>query len=429
MNEPSTEAHVLNLESLSRVGVRSSPVLEWTDDAGAHTHTLTGSTTVGSADESQLRIADRRVSRTHAALELREEGLWVRDLGSRNGTRVEAIRVLEAQVPEGATLWLGPVSLRLGRVERREVELWPDTRLGGLVGRSEVMRELFQRVVNFARSSAAVLVRGETGTGKELVARAIHEHSGRTGDFVVVDCGAMPEALLEAELFGHTRGAFTGAHASREGAVAAAEGGTLFLDEIGELPLPMQPKLLRLLEQGTVKKVGESQYRDFGVRIVAATHRDLPAMVASGGFREDLYYRLGVLPLDLPPLRARLEDLELLLSILAPGVVVDSAVLASLRNHRWKGNVRELRTFAQRAALVGLREACTLLSSTPVASELPRVASNVPFKEERERWLSHLEREYLRELFQKYDGNITRVAEAARLDRSYVHRLIKKHDL
>ena len=429
MNELSTESHVIHLETLSRVGVRSSPVLEWTDGAGTHTHALTGPTTVGSAEESQIRIADRRVSRTHASLEPREDGLWVRDLGSRNGTRVESIRVVEAQVPEGATLWLGPVSLRLGRVERREVELWPDTRLGGLVGRSEVMRELFQRIVNFAKSSAAVLVRGETGTGKELVARAIHEHSAREGEFVVVDCGAMPEALLEAELFGHTRGAFTGAHASREGAVAAAEGGTLFLDEIGELPLPMQPKLLRLLEQGTVKKVGEHQYRDFGVRIVAATHRDLPAMVAAGSFREDLYYRLGVLPLDLPPLRSRLEDLELLLGILAPGVAIDTTVLASLRAHRWKGNVRELRTFAQRAALVGLREACTLLASTPVASELPRVDSNVPFKEERERWLSHLEREYLRELFQKYDGNITRVAEAAKLDRSYVHRLIKKHDL
>ena len=429
MDELSTEAHVVALEALSRVGVRSSPVLEWTDGAGTHTHTLTANTTVGSAEESQLRIVDRRVSRTHAAFDLRDDGLWVRDLGSTNGTRVEAVKVLEAQVPEGATLWLGPVSMRLGRVERREVELWPDTRLNGLVGRSEVMRELFQRIVNFARSDAAVLVRGETGTGKELVARSLHENSGRTGEFVVVDCGAMPEALLEAELFGHTRGAFTGAHASREGAVAAAEGGTLFLDEIGELPLPMQPKLLRLLEQGTVKRVGDHQYRDFGVRIVAATHRDLPTMVASGAFREDLYYRLGVLPLDLPPLRSRLEDLELLLGILAPGVVLDAALLTSLRGHRWKGNVRELRTFAQRAALVGLREACTLLANTPVATELPRVDSNVPFKEERERWLSQLERQYLRELFQKYDGNITRVAEAAKLDRSYVHRLVKKYDL
>ena len=424
---PVTEKH--RVDATIKV-VREAPVLEWSDDEGAHRCPVNVATIAGSAEQSQLRIADRRVSRSHASLEVRDGALWVRDLGSLNGSFVNGIRVIEAEVPASATLQLGPVLLQLGTAERREVELWPSNRLGALVGQSVVMRELFARIASYAQSKAAVLVRGETGTGKELVARALHERSGRTGRFVVVDCGAMPEALLEAELFGHSRGAFTGAHASREGAVAAAEEGTLFLDEIGELPPLMQPKLLRLLEEGTVKKVGENEYRRFDVRIVSATHRDLPSMLAAGTFREDLYYRLGVLPLDVPPLRARLDDLELLLGELMPGTPIDAATLTVLKAQRWRGNVREARTFAQRAALIGLTDACALLARPNArAGELPKVESNVPYKEERERWLSHLEREYLKELMQKHDGNITRIAEAARLDRSYVHRLIKKHEL
>ncbi|HUB10028.1 MAG TPA: sigma 54-interacting transcriptional regulator [Myxococcales bacterium] len=416
---------------LPLVSSRAAPVLEWSDAKGAHRHVVAGRTLAGSSEQSQLRIFDKQVSRTHAELEPRDDGLWVRDLGSLNGTFVERVRVERARVPEGGAVRLGAVSLALRQTETKTVELWPADRLGDLIGRSAPMRELFMRLVGFASSPAPVLVTGETGTGKELVARALHEHSPRRGGpFAVVDCGSLPETLLQAELFGHARGAFTGAHEAREGAAAAAAGGTLFLDEVGELPLEMQPKLLRLIEAGTVRRLGDSQYRTVDVRVVAATHRDLGAMVAQGTFREDLFYRLAVLPLEVPPLRARPEDLEPLLASFLNGKAIDATTLAALEAHRWPGNVRELRTLAQRAELMGWRQALEMLrSGRSGEAGLPQVSLATSFKQERERWLDHLEREYIAGLMRKHDRNVTRVAEAAGLDRSYVHRLLKKHGI
>jgi len=416
---------------LALVQERPTPVLEWSDKAGVHRAVITQRTLVGSSEQSQLRVMDRQVSRTHFELEPREDGLWVRDLGSLNGTFIDQIRVERARVPAGSAIRAGSLTFTLQRPEARKVDLWPTDRLGALVGRSTSMRALFMRLVEFAKASAPVLITGETGTGKELVARALHEYSPRrAGPFGVVDCGALPETLLQAELFGHVKGAFTGATANRDGAAAAAAGGTLFLDEIGELPPDMQPKLLRLIEEGTVRRVGESQYRTVDVRVVAATHRDLQARVADGSFREDLYYRLAVLPIELPPLRARLEDLDLLLAEILPGKPLDAATLSALKGYRWPGNVRELRTWAQRARLVGNKEALAMLrSGQQEHGGLPAVSTATPFKQERERWLEHLEREYVTALMKKHDRNITQVADEAGLDRSYVHRLIKKHGL
>jgi transcriptional regulator with GAF, ATPase, and Fis domain len=309
------------------------------------------------------------------------------------------------------------------------------------------MRELFLRLSQFAPSEAAVLILGETGSGKELVARALHERSQRaSGPFLVVDCGALPESLLESELFGHARGAFTGAAGTRLGVFEAAQGGTVFLDEIGELPLGMQPKLLRALESKTVRRLGEPDSRDIDVRFVAATHRDLHAMVSTGAFREDLFFRLSVLPVRVPPLRERAEDIPVLLShFLGAAPQLPERLGSELRTYPWLGNVRELRSFAERVKALGAdaawaltcgAESPQLLPSvavppvvTPHTRGFPPVDVGVPFKALREEWNDHLEREYLSQLLASQGRDVTALARAAGLDRSYVHRLLRKHDL
>ncbi|HSO34701.1 MAG TPA: sigma-54 dependent transcriptional regulator, partial [Labilithrix sp.] len=329
------------------------------------------------------------------------------------------------------------------------VPLWPHDRFGPLVARSEIMRELFVRLLQYAESDAPVLVQGETGTGKELVAEAIHEASPRSAQpFVVVDCGALPDTLLESELFGHAKGAFTGALAARAGAFEAANGGTVFLDEIGELPLAMQPKLLRVLESQTVRRLGETEHRRVNIRFVSATNRDVQAMVAGGAFREDLFFRLSVLPVFVPPLRARPDDIPLLLEHFlarSPAVRVPPEMLGELSAYRWPGNVRELRSFAERARTVSPASAWAMTRGTelppapadpgpaaaPIAagSGLPPVTVGTPFKVLREQWVDHLEREYLTALIAKHGRNVGEIADEAALDRSYVHRLLRKHDL
>ncbi|MDZ7855990.1 sigma-54-dependent Fis family transcriptional regulator [Sphaerotilus sp.] len=229
----------------------------------------------------------------------------------------------------------------------------------GLIGRSAAFQRMLELVSRVGPSQASVLLLGESGTGKELVAQAVHEASARAAHaLVVVDCASLPETLFESELFGHERGAFTGASTSKPGLVEAASGGTLFLDEVGDIPLPMQVKLLRLLESGTYRRVGSTELRRTDVRVVAATHRDLKAMVADGRFREDLYYRLSTFPIALPPLRDRVDDIPLLAVALLARVVpqrrmaVAPAALACLQRHTFPGNVRELRNVLERAALL-----------------------------------------------------------------------------
>lgn len=229
----------------------------------------------------------------------------------------------------------------------------------GLIGRSPAFRQMLQLVARVGPSMASVLLLGESGTGKELVARAVHEASPRAArPFVVVDCASLPETLFESELFGHEKGAFTGAQAARAGLVESAGGGTLFLDEVGDIPLPMQVKLLRLLESGTYRRVGSTELRRSDVRVVSATHRDLEGMVEAGRFRQDLFFRLSVFPIMLPPLRERVDDLPLLarslLGRVAPGraLGISRAAMAALAAHPFPGNVRELRNVLERAALL-----------------------------------------------------------------------------
>jgi transcriptional regulator with GAF, ATPase, and Fis domain len=415
--------------------LRSQPELGWTDEEGAHEVVLAARTILGSAPAAGLRIADREVSRLHAELEPTERGTWIRDLGSRNGTFVENVQVTAALLAEGARLRVGSTELRLRfPTGPAPIDLWPEDHFGEVLGASPAMRELFAQMHRVAESDAPVLILGETGTGKELVARAIHGASARAAQpFVIVDCAALASSLVEGELFGHTKGAFTGAIAARVGSFEAANGGTIFLDEIGELPSEMQPKLLRVLESQTVKRLGDTEHRRVDVRLIAATHRDLRRMVNAGAFREDLYFRVAVLPLVLPPLRARPADVPLLyrhfLGGRQPREMVSERELAEMP---WLGNVRELRNFVERVCAFGTKDPLAERRAPPElreASGAAPVSFEQPFKEFRERWIDHGEREYVQRLLDRHGRNVAVAAEAAGLDRTYVYRLIRKHGL
>ncbi|HVY46549.1 MAG TPA: sigma 54-dependent Fis family transcriptional regulator, partial [Minicystis sp.] len=376
----------------------------------------------------------------------------IRDLGSKNGTYVNGMCATLVRAPERAKVQLGRAVLSVEPADAEsQVELWPDSRFGPLVGQSVVMRELFATLARVAASDATVLVLGETGTGKERVAQAIHEASPRRdGPFVIVDCAALPEQLLQAELFGHAKGAFPGAAAARAGAIESADGGTVFLDEIGELPLAMQPALLRVLESRTVRRLGESGHRRVDVRFVSATHRDLRSMVTAGAFREDLYFRIAVLPVAVPPLRERMDDVALLVDHFRPNLPADERddILAEALDRPFLGNVRELRNFVDRAAAFGPRRAAAM-ADAPLAPP-PSIPSRPPplpgrsapppregagevaailraFDKPYREFRDEVEREYVERLLRRHGGNVSVAAQAAGLDRTYIHRLIKKH--
>ncbi len=338
------------------VQTRRYPLVRWTDREGSSEIVARRRLVVGSSSASDVVIRDPTVSRVHVLLEPKGDGLVVRDLDSRNGTLLNGVRIQETVLASDAELQLGTTRLFVdfNSSLTAPAEVWPDERFHYLVGRSMVMREMFALLARAAATDASVLIQGETGTGKELVARSIHAASNRRrGPLVVVDCGALPENLLDAELFGHTKGAFTGAVNARIGAIESAHGGTVFLDEIGELPISMQPKLLRVLEQRTVRRIGESDHRPVDVRFITATHRNLLEMVAHGGFREDLYFRLCVIPVTVPPLRERPEDIELLVRHFLGGDELSPRFVEALKEITWRGNVRELRNYIERARALG----------------------------------------------------------------------------
>ncbi|MGE0789010.1 MAG: sigma 54-interacting transcriptional regulator [Sandaracinaceae bacterium] len=420
------------------VATRTPAELTWTDARGARRAQIERRASLGSAPGTDVEIADPAVSRVHAELEPRDDGLWIRDVGSTNGSFVNGVRVESARVDPGAVLRVGGTEIAMSRARwPTPIELWPEPWFGPLVGGSVAMRELFATLSRIAVTDSTVLVEGETGTGKELVARAIHESSSRAdGPYLVVDCASIAETLLEAELFGHGRGAFTGAVGARNGALLEAHGGTVFLDEIGELPISLQPKLLRFLESKTVRRVGEAQSRAVDVRVIAATHRNLRAMVNDGSFREDLYFRLAVLPVAVPPLRARKEDVPMLVERFAPQreQLFTKEILADITARPWLGNVRELRNFVERAVAFGAEQALSM-SDAEIATAgqaddaFPDVSVDEPFKAVRDRWVSVLERRYLEKVLAEHQGNVTAAARASGLDRSYVYRLILKHGL
>lgn len=307
------------------------------------------------------------------------------------------------------------------------------------------MREIYAIFERVAPSDVTVLIEGESGTGKELAARSIHSASRRNGKpYVVFDCAAVPRELAESELFGHRRGAFSGAVSDRAGAFMQANGGTLFLDELGELPLELQPKLLRALETGDVRAVGDDNARHTDVRVIAATNRDLRAEVRRGRFREDLLYRLEVVKVRLPPLRERMEDIPDLTRRLLGAELAESSEIAGenlqrLMAHGWPGNVRELRNVLERAMVLAAqppRFAKLVFNLGPQSAQpstlgnaFPGVASPLPFKEAKEQLLDSFERAYLDALLERHKGNLTHAAQAAGISRKHLGELCKKYDV
>lgn len=397
-----------------------------------------GRTAVGSHESCEVRIDDPVLSRFHCELRVDDGAVWLRDLGSKNGSTVDGVPVREARLRDGSVLVVGRSSLRFAEGQEQEpLALSEHTALGSLVGQSVAMRRVFALMERAARSDVTVLIEGETGTGKEGVAESLHELGPRReGPFIIVDCSAMPPQLLESELFGHERGAFTGAVQRRVGAFEAAHRGTLFLDELGELPTELQPKLLRVLERKEIRRVGSNTYLPVDVRVVAATNRDLRARVNEGDFRADLYFRLAVLRLALPPLRERLEDVPLLVErfrermAVAPEVaarVFTPELLARLMRSSWPGNVRELRNHLER---------CVVLEQPLPTGEADAAPTNeltvdptLSYSEAKRRVLDVFERRYLEALLTHHGGNVTQAAKAAGMDRPYVYKLLNRHGL
>ena len=400
------------------------------------TRAIEGSMTVGSHPDAGLSLSDTTVSRYHVELTARPDGVRVRDLESTNGTWLGGARITEVIVEDQATLSVGKTTLKVSMLEADLGTPEAQPTFGPALGASQAMKQLFGMLEKVAPSDSTVLLLGETGTGKEVMARAIHQKSPRaTRPFVVVDCGSVAPTLIESELFGHVRGSFTGAINDRNGAFLEADGGTIFLDEIGELPLELQPRLLRVLEAGTVRRVGEDKHRRVDVRVVAATHRDLDAEVAAGRFRRDLYYRLAVVLVNVPPLRDRLDDLPLLTQHFVKSMgrgdfQIPRSLMARFAAYHWPGNVRELRNLVERS-LAGAdvdplpHETQTAARTLAAGDDL----TELPFKEAKERLVESFTREYLVTLLEKCNGNISQMAREAGIARNYVHRLVAKYGL
>jgi DNA-binding NtrC family response regulator len=394
---------------------------------------------------NDLALDDKKVSRFHAEISLTEKGWLLTDLDSTNGTWLDGKRIERAYISPGSMMVVGDSSILFAPIDEEIVaEPDQDGRFGEMVGRSLKMRQIFGLLKKIAPMDVGVLITGETGTGKELVARGLHDYSARKkGPFVVLDCGSIPENLIESELFGHEKGSFTGATVAREGAFERASGGTIFLDEIGELRFDMQPRLLRVLENREVRRVGGGNVIDVDVRVVAATNRDLAKEVQEGNFREDLFFRLNIINVQLPPLRARREDIPHLVqaALAAPELLerhgqkrVSPAAMSALQNYAWPGNVRELMnvishllTFSE-GPDVDVQHLPPRLTSQGAKQPLP-FNEHLGFHEAKEQLLESFEREYLSALLKRCEGNISRAARESGLHRKSIERLVKKYDL
>jgi DNA-binding NtrC family response regulator len=406
---------------------------------------------VGTGEGCHLRLTDPTVSRMHFQLSPRGDGLRLTDVGSTNGTLVEGVRVRDADLLGGATVRIGATVLRVeSGGEPLCVEVSRNERFGSLLGAGIEMRRLYTVLERAAPTQATVLIQGETGTGKELVARELHRHSRQSaGPFVAVDCGAIAPNVIESELFGHMRGAFSGAVSDRRGLIEEAHGGTLFLDEVGELPLNLQAKLLRVLETREVRRVGANTARAVEVRLVAATNRMLAQSVNEGSFREDLYYRLAVVEVQLPPLRFRREDLPLLADhfyrrLTGNAGPIPPELIDALMTRSWPGNVRELRNFIERCVTLGLTTPGSAGSKERAGSKdrpSPRDLAppsgqrldamlplnlSVPLKEARDEAMERLEHLYAQSVLSRAEGNVTRAAELAGVSRRFMQRLIAR---
>jgi DNA-binding NtrC family response regulator len=448
--------------------IADDPSQEWTFDKEE--------IRIGSMDDNDIVLGDDTVSRYHCRIIQDDTSYILIDNASTNGTFVNKVRVREAYLKPGCIIGVGQSTLKWNAREE-EVQIVPSRadRCGNLIGGNAKMREIYSIIEKIAPTATTVVIDGETGTGKEVVAQAIHSLSPRSrNELVVFDCGAVPPNLIESELFGHEKGSFTGAVMSREGLFEMADGGTLFLDELGELPLDLQPKLLRVLEQREVRRVGGAKSQKVDVRIIAATNRNLEDEVRAGRFRQDLFYRLSVVRLHLPSLHARADDIPVLVQhFIDTGPYnkspngqlrvqsVTREAMTALQNYPWPGNVRELVNVMERAvsfcdsgtvdvsdlpdfirtAKPAPREAAPTIrraSSVPAAASLAAqppptpeelLAVGITFKDAKERWVTTFERDYILQMLRRNNGNISHAARHADIDRKYFRKLMKKYDI
>jgi transcriptional regulator with GAF, ATPase, and Fis domain len=415
-----------------RVTVKKGP------DLGLSFDMVGGTARVGTSSENDLVLTDETVSRRHCDVSSTERGVRVTDQGSTNGVVSGKVFITDATFSGAVELELGQTVLSvtpLGEMVNREQ--LADDRFGEVLGRAPKMRELFADLVRVAPTDLSLLIEGETGTGKELVAESVHRSSPRAdGPFVVFDCSAVAPTLAESELFGHERGAFTGAVAARAGVFEQASGGTIFLDELGELAKDLQPKLLRVLEKREVRRVGGSRPIPVDVRLIAATNRNLRSEVRRGEFREDLYYRVAGTHVYVPPLRDRMEDLQLLaesfLSVSQPPrrlQDVPQQVWDMFRAYKWPGNVRELRNAVQRVLILPERVLESGVASVQGAPSIVAPETLLPLSVARRNAADAFERAYLQALLARSDGNITRAGALAEVSRQMIHKLLAKHGL
>lgn len=399
-------------------------------------------TLIGRESWCDLAIDDAAASSRHCEVRLEPQGARLLDRRSTNGTFMEQNRVVEIYLEDGDRFRIGRSAIVFHRpTGSRSVDVTPVDITGTVLGRSEAMLEVLDLIRRVAARKVPLLLTGETGTGKTCVARALHQASGRQ-NFVQVNCGALPEGLIESELFGHERGAFTGADARRTGLFEEANGGTIFLDEIGELPLHLQPRLLTVLEEGAIRRVGSSRAIDVDFRLVAATNLSLEQAVQNGRFREDLYYRLNVVPVELPPLRKRPEDIPLLAQFLlvraaaeadSPAMRLDGDALGVLAGHSWPGNVRELDNVIRRA--VALTDGESITGDDLLIGPLRRPSTDggfdrsLPFHEYKQQVMEHHEREYIEEALSAANGNVSEAARNTGLSRQHLFSLLKRYGL
>ena len=401
-----------------------------------------GTLEVGKGAQCELVLSDPTVSEEHFRVEMvPRSGFLLTDLGSTNGTSVDGYRVGSIFLPGAAQITAGKTQMRFTILDDEvEISISERTHFGELIGHSLAMRRVFSILEHVASSRSTVLIEGESGTGKELAARALHDASPASdGPFITVDCGALPEQLIESELFGHARGAFTGAVSNRAGLLERAAGGTLLLDEIGELPLSLQPKLLRALESRTIRRLGETSTRALDLRVLAATNRRLSREATAGRFRKDLFFRLSVIQVRLPPLRERMEEVPRLVAhFLSRGEQgstrgIPPSTMEMLCNHTWPGNVRELRNVVERMQLMpGMQPEFYLANSVTgesLAGEDAQLSLDLPYHEGKRAWTEHFEERYLTRLLQRADGNIAEAARMAGLSRQTCHRLVNKYGL
>jgi two-component system response regulator GlrR len=447
--QPTTHSFVVSLPRFT-VRVVAGP------DAGQEAQSVDGRLSVGTAEGAVLRLTDPTVSRYHVDFEATTQGVIVRDLGSTNRTLLNEVAIREIAVTRDVELEVGRSRIRVKfEGEPSTVNAPLQAEFGSLIGQSTAMKMVFAALERTASTNAPVLITGESGTGKELAARAIHQASSRSnGPFEVIDCGGLPGSLIESELFGREA---TNAEGEREGAFERAEGGTLFLDELGDLPLGLQPKLLRALGEGEIRRVGGAGAKQVNVRIIASTNRDLRRHVNSGQFRADLFYRLAVIQIRMPPLRERLEDMTLLVRSLLKDIAEDRSLeihiepdtqlIESLSRHSWPGNVRELRNYLEqlvilrtapdlgvegepKARALGTDGAALAPGATPnVGAEAFEALQRLPLRMAKAELLERFERHYVTQLLQATGGNVAEAARRASVDRVTLFRTIRRYGL